>query len=342
MKILFDCPLPFALAHGGRQIQIESTLAALRGLDLELEPFRWWDGDQRGDLIHFFGAPPAEYLHMAATANIPVVATQLFTETCNRSDARLRLQGSIVRLAFALPFGRGLKQQLTWHSYRRCDHHVVGLDAERQVLKTVYGVPDERISIVPLGLSENFLRAGPGARGENHLICTGTITARKNCVELAEMARAAQVPILFVGKPYAETEPYWQRFKSLIDGKYVKHHQFVAGELEMIPLLQRARGFVLMSRYENWCLSAHEAAACGLPLLVQDQKWSRERFGREARYFANIGSSPDNVKILRQFWESAPSLPAPKVPLLSWHDVAVRLRAVYQEVIARTRAVASA
>jgi glycosyltransferase involved in cell wall biosynthesis len=47
----------------------------------------------------------------------------------------------------------------------------------------------------------------------------------------------------------------------------------------MIGLLQRARGFVLNSRFENWSLAAHEAAACGLPLLLPDLPWSREQFG---------------------------------------------------------------
>ena len=30
MKVLIDCPTPFALAHGGAQIQIEQTLSALK------------------------------------------------------------------------------------------------------------------------------------------------------------------------------------------------------------------------------------------------------------------------------------------------------------------------
>ena len=60
----------------------------------------------------------------------------------------------------------------------------------------------------------------------------------------------------------------------------------------MVALLQASRGFVLMSQFENWCLSAHEAVACGLPVLVPDQNWSRERFGNAARYFQPSASTP--------------------------------------------------
>jgi len=333
MKILFDHFQPFALAHGGAQTQIEQTKLALENAGVETDFLRWWDGGQRGDLIHLFNAPGGEYLHQARVANPPVVITQLFTETCNRSDARLRGQGLLVRMALALPFGRGIKRQLAWEAFRQSDHNVVGLEAERRVLETVYGVSSGKISVVPLGLSGNYLHAGRGSRAESHLICTGTITQRKNCVELAELARAAEVPILFVGKPYSDNDPYWPRFKNLVDGRFVKHHPFVAGETEMISLLQAARGFVLMSRHENWCLSAHEAAACGLPLLVQNQKWSRERFGNQARYFETIGFSRRNVGVLRRFWEDAPSLAAPETKLFGWTEVAEKLRAVYERVL---------
>jgi glycosyltransferase involved in cell wall biosynthesis len=337
MKILFDHPLPFALAHGGAQIQIEQTKTALEKIGVEVEFLRWWDGRQNGDLIHFFAIPNSEFLRQARTVKMPVVVTQLFTETCNRSDAQLLRQGFFVKTALALPFANGIKRQLAWNVYRNCDQNIVGLEAERRVLQTVYGVPPEKISVVPLGLSENYLCAGHGRRNETHLICTGTITQRKNSVELAELARAADVPILFVGRPYSPDDPYWLRFRNLIDDRLVKYHPFVGGEPEMAALLQAARGFVLMSKHENWCLSAHEAAACGLPLLVQNQKWSQERFGNQARYFEKIGFSRQNVEILRQFWKDAPALAAPEIKLHSWTEVAQQLRVVYQRVVSTSR-----
>jgi glycosyltransferase involved in cell wall biosynthesis len=337
MKVLLDHSNPFLLAHGGVQIQIEQTKAALERAGVEVEFLRWWDDGQRGDLIHFFAVPGNEYLQQARALKLPVVVTQFFTETCNRSDARLRCQGFLIKTALALPFGNGVKRQLSWDAYRNCDQNVVGLEAERAVLQTVYGIPPEKISTVPLGLSEDYLRAGRGSRSETHLICTGTITQRKNSVELARLSRAADVPILFVGKPYSASDPCWLRFKNLIDGRLVRHHPFVGSEAEMIPLLQSARGFVLMSRHENWCLSAHEAAACGLPLLVQDQKWSRERFGNQARYFDTVGFSNRNVEILRRFWEDAPALPAPGIKLHSWIEVAQKLKDVYGRVLGASR-----
>ncbi len=336
MKILFDHPSPFLLAHGGFQTQIEQTKNALEEIGVEVEHLRWWDARQRGDLIHFFSAPSQSYLNLARAVRLPVVNTTLFTETCNRSDAKLRRQGFLVRVILSLPFGEGIKQQLTWGAYKGCAHNVVTLAAEKFVLETVYGIAPSAISIVPYGLSEIFLRAGRGDRSKNYLISTGTITERKNCIELAEMAKAAKVPILFVGKPYHPDDAYWRKFERRIDGQWVQYHSHVESEEEMVGLLKASRGYVLFSRHENWCLSAHEAAACGLPLLVPDQKWSRERFGGLVSYFRGFDTN-DNVQILKQFYDRCPSLPPPPVKFYQWKDAAQQLKTIYEAVLSVSR-----
>jgi glycosyltransferase involved in cell wall biosynthesis len=337
MKILLDHSLPFALAHGGVQTQIEQTKAALERADVEVEFLRWWDADQRGDLIHYFGPARNAYLLQANATKLPVVMTSVISETCNRSNARLAFQGWLTWMILAVPFGEGVKQQLAWRTYNTCDHNIVGLEAERRVLQTIYRVPADKISVVPLGLPKSYLQAGRGQRNELHLICVGTIRQVKHCAELAIMARAAQTPILFVGKPYHDSDPYWLRFKTLIDNQWIKYQPHVGSEVEMIRLFQSARGFVLMSDYENWSLVAHEAVACGLPLLLQDQAWSRERFGGQSRYFERIGISENNIKILRQFYADAPNLQAPAIKLHSWNDVAQQLRSAYERLLRTSR-----
>jgi glycosyltransferase involved in cell wall biosynthesis len=337
MKILLNCPLPFSLAHGGMSTQIEQTKAGLESLGVEVEYLRWWDERQQGDLIHYFGVAPLDHIRLGRLKGRPVVMTNLFTATCNRSPAQLRRQGWLVRAILNAPFGGGIKQQLAWQSFGLCAANVVGLEAERRVLELVYGLARDQVAVVPLGLEAHFLQAGPGKRDGDYLICAGTITQRKNSVALARLAKAAQAPILFVGKPYAENEPYWREFSSLVDGRWVRHQPHTANPAAMIELLKSARGAVVMSDYENWCLTAHEAAACGLPVLLPDQNWSRERFGKQAHYFASIGCTPRNVALLQQFYTNAPALPAPAIELFSWTDAATRLKAVYERVLSTSR-----
>jgi glycosyltransferase involved in cell wall biosynthesis len=333
MKVLFDHSSPFRFAHGGFQVQIERTKDALESLGADVDWFRWWEPRQEGDLIHFWSVAGNGYLQAAQRAGIPVVMTTPFSATCNRPVARLRLQGAVIQSILKFPFARTVIGQLSWPAFNLCTHNVVGLEIERQVLEIVYAVPPSRISTVPLGLSDTYLTAGPGSRTESHLICVGTIVEWKNSVELAEYAKAAKVPILFVGKPYRESDPYWSKFKSLIDNRLVKYHSHIESEVEMVNLLQKARGFVLFSSYENWCLAAHEAAACGLPLLLPDQKWSRERFGNEASYLAPLPGDSTNVQRLQSFYEQAPRLQVPKIKLFSWREVAGELIHLYEKIL---------
>jgi len=260
------------------------------------------------------------------------VMTNLFTVACNRSDSRLRAQGIITRLVLGLPFGASIKSRLTWDTFKNCGQNIVGLEAERRVLKIVFGVSSKNISVVPLGLQEVFLQAGAGERREPHLISVGTITARKNTILLARMAKSAEVPILFVGNPYDCHDPYWKEFEKMIDGHLVKYQSHQQDVPALIKLYQNSRGFVIMSQYENWCLVAHEATACGLPILLPDQKWSRERFSDQANYF-DPKKDGDQVSKLRKFYDDCPALYAPQIHLHSWTEVGIQLKDVYTTVL---------
>ena len=333
MKVLFDHPNPFLLAHGGFQIQIERTKQALEELGIVVEWLRWWDDAQSGDLIHYFGVPTLSYLKFAKSKKTPVVLTHLLTSQCNRSRFQLFIQSIITRSLMKIPGWGVIKNQLNWQSLITAELLVVGLDAEKNVLSKVFNIPRQRIAVVPLGLDDSFLQSASSIRSSDALICVGTITRRKNSAVLARLAKRAEVPILFVGKPYSDSDPYWIEFQELIDNRWVRHQSHVADPSAMLELLGTARGAVIMSDYENWCLAAHEAVACGLPILLQDQNWSRERFGDQAHYFECIGFSSGNIEILKSFYEATPKLPSPKIKLYSWGETAHHLQNLYDKIL---------
>ncbi len=320
------------VTHGGTQIQIQRTKCALEKIGVETEFLRWWDETQTADLLHQFTAGSPVVFGLAQAHGWKVANTVLLSETCNRSRWSLLLRKICIWPTLKLPLPRAL-ESLPWRPYHLADQMIVGLYAERDLLQNVYGVPGDRISVVPLGLSETFLNAGPGRRTEEHLICTGGINEAKNSLELARVAAAAKVPILFVGKPNNSRGRYWQEFRNTIDGKFVQHRDHIASEASLADLLGRARGFVLKSRFENWCLAAHEAAACGLPLLLPNARWSRERFGDQATYWPRGRNLTAAVAALQSFWEQSPKLPRPKIQLFSWTEVAERLRTVYSQLL---------
>jgi len=85
MKILFDCRIPFSLAHGGMQIQIEQTKTALESLGVEVDWFKWWDGNQTREIIHVFGRPALFWVQLAKKADRKVVIGDLLGDQGSRT-----------------------------------------------------------------------------------------------------------------------------------------------------------------------------------------------------------------------------------------------------------------
>ncbi len=331
MKILLDHSSPYLLAHGGYSVLIDQTAAALRAVGETVEFLRWWDHEQRGDVIHYFAPVQISYLRQARLKGVPVVLTSLVDWPANQPRWQTRRRRLIYEATNRLPLPGGVRQGMHWQSFRLCARNVVCMQCEKDFLVDAYDVDPSTVEVVSPGLRDSFLQAGPGMRDGDYLICTATIAPRKESVRLAQAARAAKVPVLFVGRPYSETDPYWREFAALIDGRYVRHEAGIEGDPALIETLQHARGFVFMSRVESWCFAASEAVACGLPLLLPRLPWATERFSTQASYFP--GDPAGDAAALREFYERSVSLPAPAIKLLSWPDVGRRMREVYASCV---------
>ena len=79
MKVIFNHHSPFMLAHGGTQIQIERTKAALASIGVEVEYLEWWNDNQRGDILHQVGWLHPDLISLARNKGWKVVITTLLT-----------------------------------------------------------------------------------------------------------------------------------------------------------------------------------------------------------------------------------------------------------------------
>ena len=84
MKVLFSHGIPFFLSHGGVQTFVESLMRELPALGVEVEPERWWDETQRGEIIHFVGRPNATYICLAKQKGFKIVMTEFLDQTASR------------------------------------------------------------------------------------------------------------------------------------------------------------------------------------------------------------------------------------------------------------------
>ena len=335
MKILFNHYQAFMLSHGGTQIQIEQTKVALEKIGVSVEPLRWWDDRQTGDVLQHFGRLPTHVLRAAQQKGMKVVVSDLLTEAGSRSGLQLWIQ-RIVRPVMELALPRRLVQPFSWDSYRLADACLANTPHEAHLLTELFGASPARVHVVPNGVEEIFLNSQPVQRGA-WLVCTAIITQRKRVLELAEAAVLAGTPLWVIGKPYAESDPYSQRFLAFArqHPQIIRYEGAIPDRAKLAQVYREARGFVLLSTMETRSLSSEEAAACECPLLLSDLPWARTVFGQHASY-CPITSSRKSAKVLRTFYEAAPNLKPPPKPA-TWLDVAKQLKSIYETLLSTSR-----
>ena len=336
MKVLFSCSLPFFLAHGGQQTLMEALMRELAGLGVEVEPERWWDQNQTGDIIHYVSRAPIDNVLLAKKKGFKIVMTEFLDQTASRSRPQLFAQRLLINLArAALP--HGFTARLSWDSYQNVDALGYAVQHEWETAQYLFRAKAGLGHIIPHGMEMEAQQqlARPQAE-EDYLISAATIHPRKNSLLLAQAALQAATPIVFLGKPYAENDPYFLEFKKCVDGRVVRYPGFVSTE-EKFRYLRGARGFALLSQFESGCISVYEAAAAGLPFLLSDLPWASKVYGDvPAARFVRLGTPAAIAPALKAFYLNAHRQPGPTFPLLTWRQVAEKYLAVYQSVLSRS------
>jgi glycosyltransferase involved in cell wall biosynthesis len=331
MKALFNHHLPFMLAHGGAQVQMERTMEALRQVGVETEPLRWWDDKQTGDVLHQFVRVPIEVLRFAHQKGMKVVFTDYLTQQGSRSLLQRKLH-KWIRILMSRTMPWSMLAAHNWDSYLEADACLVSTAWEAHIMADVFATPPAKIHVVPNGVEEVFLNSQPVARGP-WLVCTAVITWRKRLVELAQAAVAAKTPLWVIGKPYSDADPYFQRFLALANANatIIRYEGPVMDRAKLAQIYREARGFVLLSSFESLSLSAGEAAACQCPLLLSDLPWARTAFKDLASY-CPLNSPATEAAVLKRFYEAAPTLPLPPKQM-SWIEVGHQIKGIYEQVL---------
>ena len=333
MKILVNCTLPFALAHGGQAIQIQKTLAALREIGVDAEPLRWWDENQTADLIHYFGLMPSDQIRFAQQKKIKVLLANLLTEQGSQTNTQRRVR-RIFRWGVEKIAPRTVADKFGWEPYRLADACVALTAWEKHLMEYKFGAAAEKIFVVPNGVEPEFFAAPKTPRGQ-WLVCTATITERKRVLELAAAAVVAETPVWILGKAYAENDGYAEKFFQLAQAhpQFIRYEGGVNNRAELAKIYRAARGFVLLSAMESLSLSALEAAACECPLLLSDLPWARSSFAVGTQFCPVTDTVSVTAGALKKFYTAAPGLPPPPKPA-TWPDVARQFKTIYEKVLA--------
>lgn len=101
---------------------------------------------------------------------------------------------------------------------------------------------------------------------EEYIIFTGRINSKKGVLEAIEVAKKTGTKLLIFGS-HKEEDEYWQKVKSLIDGRQIIYGGIIGHE-QLFQYLVKAKAFIFPLQWEEpFGLSAVESLAAGTPVI---------------------------------------------------------------------------
>jgi glycosyltransferase involved in cell wall biosynthesis len=171
----------------------------------------------------------------------------------------------------------------------------------KQEIMAVYGVSEEKITVIPNALSQEFVVDGQRQADwtelqtkyllpEKYILYVGTLQPRKNIPYLLQAfalveKRLPKTQLVLVGN--REGHHYDQSIDDVIRAEGLAEKVVFPGYVEAsdLPhLYQHASVFVFLSRYEGFGIPLLEAIVSGVPVLASDIPPHREVGGEKVTY----------------------------------------------------------
>jgi hypothetical protein len=147
MKVLLYHLTPLALECDDWQLQILATREALRELGVDVEFLRWYDGNQTGEILHFFGRTSSYLIGFARQKRMKVVVSEAPAGRASGSRLGFASRRMLMGLLQTTLPGPALGT-LDWDSYRQADACVAATPADALRLTAMFRVPPERVHVI--------------------------------------------------------------------------------------------------------------------------------------------------------------------------------------------------
>jgi glycosyltransferase involved in cell wall biosynthesis len=301
MHVLFATSQATALTRGGVRTQVLQTKEALENIGVHVTLFDTWRTLEWNefDLVHIFSANMATY-HFARAVKaqgIPLVISPVFYT---------RRTAKVVRSVIAADRWIGRKIRGIWTDYGLIAEMCSWAEAvtpntseEGKLFVDAFGIPENKVIVVPNGVEERFMLASPGLFEreyglKNFILSVGNIGPdRKNILRLIEALESVKQPAVIIGR--LEDTPSGRaclerasRNPRLLMIDAIPHESML-----LASAYAACDVFVLPSQFETPGIAALEAGLAGAKIVITPVGGTRDYFGNDAIYVDP--ASPENI-----------------------------------------------
>ncbi|WP_162426910.1 glycosyltransferase family 4 protein [Pontibacter pudoricolor] len=300
MKIKFLPYQPHCFAFGGFEVQMLSTLQALRESGIDATTLDVWERDSSFDVLHCWGLGVANYENVfwGKKAGKKVVLTALlpYYETI--------LEKAKHYLSLGVYKARLFKEML-----QVIDKVVVVNELQADVCIRHFGVPASKLEVIPNVVQHLYFKTAghTGSLFTQHyqvsdfILTSGNVCSRKNQLNLALAAVKAGVNLVIIGKIMEGEEKYGETLEKVVQENanitWIKG--LAPGSEVLVDAYAACSAFALPSYIEQQPISLLEAAIMRKPLLISDKAFARQKYYKNA-LLVNPGSIDAIAKGLHQ------------------------------------------
>jgi hypothetical protein len=332
--ILFDTTNAF-LTPGGKTTHAIKLQQELSKLGVTIEFSRWWDESQSDcDIIHFL-TPKPDIVKLAKSKGQKTVVNLIFDFESSKSKQdklKARLKNKLIDL---ITF---VQNKAYWHSFEYFDKIIFMHKYDLQTALCYFPQIDEnKTCIIPHAYDpsdmfiSNNLKIKSMSFPDKYLISCANISPRKQSILLAQYAKIAKIPIVFMGAGN-KTDDYFMKFYSEVDNEYVFYPGYVTKEWKDC-IEQNAAGFILLSQGESGCISVYEAAAYKLPVMLSNLPWAWGYDSPEKIYFCDYKNQKKAVCQIKRFYDNAEKTDSTPFKINTWNEVAKMYLGIYKEIL---------
>jgi len=336
-----------SLLHGGPRTQILGTARHLPLQAVEAQLFDPWSTFDRDscELVHLFGANIGTY-HLArevAGLGLPMVVSPIVFSTHSPGVVRrrLRLAALAHRLRPGIWSDYGMTAEICGWAIRVAPN----TRAEADLVIRGYGIPPEKVRVIPNGVDERFMHGDPALFRnryglEDFVLNVGHIgPARKNTLALIQALGGIDHPSVVIGRRTRDAAGEACAQEAARHKQILLLDRMENDSAMLASAYAACRVFALPSLFETPGIAALEAALAGAQVVITPYGGTREYFEDMASYV-----DPRSVDSIRSAIQGA--LEAPHNDRLRthvrrnflWSHVAELTASVYREALRESAA----